>query len=311
MTGRKTKLILILLVCTVFFLPSTGKAADNSVFKNQPGDITVPDSLDRNLLTFGIEQHTGSAWQINAEYGLFSYRETGNSKENGSFCGARGAYLFKGEHIVLLSEARADSVGVKYTRESNSADKPDVDNFLLEGRQTVGITIPWTFTVNVIPYTGAGLRYYHDDLSAQITSDQDPLGVGKQSQYFYSPLGVCLTASPGNGWRFSLKLEYDHLWYGKQKNNWRYYYQTHPPADTYYTQLPEVVTRQDHGEGFRISVRIVKTGEKYNFSLEPFYNYWTIKDSQVKTFDYGSAIYSFMESKNNSKEAGLRVGVSF
>jgi hypothetical protein len=140
------------------------------------------------------------------------------------------------------------------------------------------------------PYFGLGYRYLSDEAS------KDPAGYDRESNYFYSPLGLELTTKLSNGWSIGATVEHDIFWFGKQINHF---------SDM------DITNDQTEGYGIRGSIKLCKEMEKVNLVIEPFVRYWDISKSEESTVVLPGAIMAFWEPDNTSTEYGVNVAVEF
>lgn len=133
---------------------------------------------------------------------------------------------------------------------------------------------------------------------ARLTTSTGALGYERESNYFYSPVGLEFMTQVTNKWSFGTMLEYDHFWRGWQKSNLS-------GVNRNYNDLENT---QDDGYGLRASLKALRHGENMDFIVEPFVRYWNIKQSDNKDITYAGTVIGFgYEPKNNSTEFGVLV----
>jgi hypothetical protein len=172
-----------------------------------------------------------------------------------------------------------------------------ITDYVLETRFLVGYDYLPSEKATVTPYTGLGYRYLNDDLG------KDPKGYERESNYFYSPIGIDASTDLGKGWLLGITAEYDLFWYGIQR--------TH--LGDVYTGVDVVNNYQDRGYGARGSIKVQKKTGRVNFLIEPFIRYWNIKQSRTSAVTFaGTYIIGYAyEPKNNSTEYGIKVAAKF
>jgi hypothetical protein len=259
--------------------------------------LEVPKSLPK---------HT---WELGAEISHITYKEPGLMKDEGTMRGIICSYTYQGwappasrelDKWRLTLEVRYSSGDVDYEgalQDGTPYEIDNIDDYVWEVRGLIGYDFPKFKTSTIIPYFGFGYRYLNDNPS------DDPAGYLRESNYYYSPVGVRFVTALGTGWSIGATLEYDILWSGKQK--------------TYLSDFDEgfndPVNDQQRGYGCRASLELQKKCKLLDFAIEPFIRYWKIRDSDIVaiTYDGDPTGYGAMEPKNNSTEYGIKVGVRF
>jgi hypothetical protein len=188
---------------------------------------------------------------------------------------------------------------VDYTSE-NTGSIDGIDDLMLEGRYFAGYDIPVGEDLRLTPYAGIGYRYLRDD-SSGMQSSTGHYGYKREANYLYIPLGVELNQPLSNGWEISWILELDFLLYGKQKS---YLGDANPG-------LGLAKNDQDKGYGVRGSIRLSRQSEQFDWMVEPYVRWWDIDDSKVSTSCGPVWCVDGYEPKNDSIEAGARVGLIF
>ncbi|MDH4028731.1 MAG: porin family protein, partial [Nitrospirota bacterium] len=230
-----------------------------------------------------LQKHT---WEVGAGLSYVTYKEPGVMKEEGAKAGLFGSYTYH-ERFMFRTEAELNHGQMDY-RGSGTID--DIPNYMFEVRLLAGRDIPVAKRSIVTPYAGFGYRYLNDDSSYMISST-DHIGYERESNYYYSPIGVETLTELDNGWKAGVRLEYDHFWKGKQISKMGYVPGYH-----------DIENNQDGGYGVRGSVRFINR-KSFVYVIEPFIRYWDIEDSDLDDGWY--------EPKNNSTEFGLRFSSEF
>ena len=166
----------------------------------------------------------------------------------------------------------------------------------------VGYEIPLKlFGADVTPFTGFAYRYLNNDMSGKITS-VGHFGFERESNYWYSPLGVELRKEFAQGWSAVFSGELDIFWKGRQVNHIG-----HIPSYVDFTN------KQETGFGQRVSLDIVKDTGNMRISVGPFLRHWNIRMSNeaVGAYITPEIPINFIEPQNSSMEVGVKVAVKF
>jgi len=183
----------------------------------------------------------------------------------------------------------------------NTGTQEEVEDFALEFRALFGGDIPWEHGIVFTPYSGLGYRYLNDDSQGEFTTSGHA-GYERESHYFYIPLGLETTFALKRGWLMGVKGEYDWFLTGEQTSHL---------ADAT-PGLSDVTNDQDHGYGWRMSLKFLKYNDEFDVLIEPFWRHWEIKDSQSSAIRYqGVAIGYGIEPKNDTDELGANISVHF
>ena len=227
-------------------------------------------------------------------------------KEKGMMYGISGDYTYRGNlgknisNIMLKIDNKVSFGQVDYEGELNDGtpyDIDDIDDLMYEVRGVGGYDFNvMDGTVRLTPYFGIGYRYLNDD------SSNDAAGYERESNYFYSPLGIEAMTELKDGWSLGAAVEYDIFWFGKQKSH----------LGDAVASLSDIENDQKSGYGIRGSILVKKKSEKVNFLIEPFVKYWDINDSEATTVSLsGTIIGTAIEPENHSTEFGLKIGLEF
>jgi len=236
------------------------------------------------------------SFDIGLEAFYKEYKEPDVMNEKGMMYGVGLAYtyhdkvMFKASLLVAYGE-------VDY---ENSGKLDGIPNQHWELRGLLGYDFVIDPTCYITPYFGLGYRALRDDSSGMITTT-GARGYNRESNYWYSPVGVSIIKVLPEGWTFAAEAEFDYLWYGKQ-------YSDLSDANPLY---PDVDNQQDQGYGIRGAIRIEKKFTYTSILFEPFIRYWHISQSDDTIFSAGGTIYRGYEPKNNTTEIGAKVGIKF
>jgi hypothetical protein len=236
------------------------------------------------------------SFDIGLEAFYKEYKEPDVMNEKGMMYGLGLAYtyhdkvMFKASLLVAYGE-------VDY---ENSGKLDGIPDQHWELRALLGYDFAIDPTFYITPYFGLGYRFLRDDSSGMITTT-GARGYNRESNYWYSPVGIALIKILPEGWTISAEAEFDYLWFGKQKS-----YLSDVSA-----LLPDIENDQDQGYGLRASIRVEKKFVYTSFFVEPFVRYWNISRSD-DTIVAGSGLFVYgYEPKNNTTEIGALVGFKF
>jgi hypothetical protein len=240
------------------------------------------------------ELHT---WEIGPEISFIEYNEPDLMKEKGMMIGIGAAYIY--HNGVMIKFAGRYSYGlVDY---QNSGTINNIDDIIFEIKGLAGYDVRASNTVTITPFIGLGYRYLEDDASGKISST----GAGgylRESNYYYSPIGIEVVNVIDGDWSAGVMLEYDYFWKGKQKS-----YLSN--VDSGYNT---VESKQNSGYGVKGSINIKKQTNRVFYVIEPFIRYWNIDKSDVQNLTYyGTVIGTGWEPKNESTEIGVKFMIGF
>ena len=243
-------------------------------------------------------------WQLGGEASYIKYEEPSLSmKEDGVMYGAAGSYSYRDwanpdvGNVMLKGEGKFSYGQVDYT---GSGTLDNLDDYMVEARGIGGYDFYAGEAGTMTPYFGFGYRYLYDDLRG-ITST-GAAGYRRESNYFYSPVGLTVLMDFKNNWSIDLTGEYDIFWKGIQKSRLS-------DANPSFSDLEN---DQNDGYGVRGAIKISKSGEKFDLVFEPFIRYWNIKQSELSSVTFSGTIVGVgYEPANHSTEYGIRVTARF
>lgn len=251
----------------------------------------IPESPGRDL---GIE--------VGFETSYINYEEPDVMEEEGLMYGVVGSYTFRNSrnNYMLRAEGRFSFGEVDYTSVSTGSMN-NVEDYILELRGVVGYDFPVLEATTLTPYIGIGYRYLNDD-SSGMTTTTGHVGYKRESNYYYTPLGIETMTALDNGWSIGLTLEYDHFWKGIQKSH----------LSDANLGFNDVENDQNEGYGCRASIKFQKKSERFDYVIEPFIRYWEIKKSEISAVTYSGVIIGYgYEPENTSLEYGLKIAAKF
>ncbi len=243
-----------------------------------------------------LKQHM---FEVGPEVYYHSYEEPNVMEEKGVFYGAQAGYEYH-EKIYARAEVRAALGEVDYTSPV-SGTLDNIEDWLFESRAVAGYDFAAADNLIVTPFLGFGYRYLNDDSAGKRTST-GAAGYERESNYYYSPIGVAALLEPQPDWKLRASAEYDLLWKGKQKSH----------LSGAISGLNDVENDQDEGYGLRGSVGLEKVGKTTDWWIDGFVRYWNIDDSDLQPITYlGQTIGLGYEPANETVQVGATVGVRF
>ena len=237
-------------------------------------------------------------WEIGTELSYIKYEEPDVMDETGTMFGIVGSYIYR-DNGMFKAEGKWSYGQVDYDGQLQDGTPytiSGIDDYMLEIRGLAGYDFSVLKTITVTPYVGFGYRYLNDDTSI------DAAGYERESNYFYSPIGIEAINNLKDGWSLGAKVEFDIFWAGIQKSH----------ISDIAAGLNDIKNDQEDGYGVRGSIKIQKEGDKIDFLIESFLKYWNIGESKTSDITYnGSYIGYGYEPKNNSIEIGGKLAVKF
>lgn len=241
-----------------------------------------------------LKRHT---FEIGTEIYYKYYEEPNVMREKGMMYGLVGSYTYHNKLMFKL-EGRGSYGQIDYR---NSGDIDGIDDYLLEARALVGYDFIIEKKHCITPYIGGGYRYLNDDSAGEISST-GARGYERESNYFYSPVGIEVTAILGKTVSLREILEFDYLWRGIQKSHLS-------DVDAGYNDIKNT---QKEGYGFRGSVTLHFTTKRIDFEIGPFIRYWWVDDSDEETVTYYGTFYGYgYEPENYTIEGGIMGSIKF
>ena len=238
------------------------------------------------------------AWELGTEVSWIKYEEPDFMEEKGPMVGIVGSYTYHRYFMVKL-EGKFAYGEVDYSS-PRSGELDGIEDYLFEFRALLGYDYPAGQRLVITPYFGVGYRYLNDDSGGKATTT-GARGYERESQYYYTPIGVSGVFRAEGGWLLGVTLEYDYFWSGKQKSH----------LGDAVAGLPTLENDQDDGYGLRGSVMVRKRFETVTLNVEPYIRYWNIDRSDVAIFSYGDLLLGGYEPDNESTEIGCRLSLVF
>ncbi len=247
-----------------------------------------------SIFAGSLQKQKHNTWESGFDISHIKYEEPGvNMKEQGIMWGVGGSFTHR-DNWMLKAEGSFSLGLVDYSSPSGEMDS--IHDYMLEVRGLVGKDFPILKATILTPYIGFGYRYLNDDASGMTTST-GKRGYERESNYYYSPIGVETITELENGWSIGATLEYDYFWKGIQKSHL---------SDTD-SGLSDLKNDQKGGYGLRGSIKF----QKNRYVIEPFIRYWDIDKSEVQKITYHGTYGYAWERKNNSTEIGIKFAAKF
>jgi hypothetical protein len=243
------------------------------------------------------EPANGKPWTLGPEVYFHHYEEPDVMQNEGVFYGLAGSYIYTlPRNWLFTAEARFAMADVDYDSIRTGSSEGN-DDAVFETRGLLGYTIPQTI---VTPFFGIAYRYLNDD-SAGVRTTTGHVGYERESNYFYSPVGLSVIRDLGNNWSVGFSAEYDIFWAGRQNSN----------LSTASTVFNDITNHQDSGHGARASLHIEKRG-RWDFIFKPFVRWWQVDDSDLDAITVSGVVDAYgYEPENHTWEAGAELGVKF
>jgi hypothetical protein len=297
-----TAAVFLLFNWTVLSFSETEKSAEDTM--RQEGLITEQDYNAAKRLRTDFKQEQPLQMQNRIEVGFeisqITYKEPDVMTQKGIMYGIPLSYTMHENDLMFKAEARFSYGKVDYDGgldDGTPYTVQDIDDYIFEGRLLIGRDFPMEEKAIITPYAGIGYRYLLDRM------DKDVYGYDRESNYFYSPIGIEAMIQLQNEWSIVPTIEYDIFWHGKQISHYE-------DLDPIFDQIENA---QESGYGYRGSIKIQKKSKNLDFVIEPFIRYWNISQSKTSYVTIlGAYIVGYgWEPKNNSTEIGCKLAVKF
>ncbi len=261
------------------------------------------------LATTNVWASSDNTFVVGADVAAsFKYEEPGLMKETGTLYGLYGRWERSnvGPGTVAVSASYlAGGLDYEGSTQSGIPVKSNTDDFITEIVATYG----WDFRGPVYeqrPYIGLGYRYWNDRIKDSATSTGVPVfGYEREVSYLYAPLGIRFNGGLASNWTWATRVQYKYFIEGQVRTHLE-------DVDPGFNTLEN---KQSSGYGYDIAatfMRLFGGGGVKGLAIEPYYSYWSIKQSDNATVTYyGTPVGYGYEPKNNTKVLGLRVGAQF
>jgi len=158
---------------------------------------------------------TRRGWEVGGQFAHYHYEEPDFAKLIGNRGGVVGAYTFpRGwDRGFFRVDGRGSYGALKY---QGSGTQDSVPDFIIEARAVAGMDFPAGSGVSFSPYLGLGYRYLYNDSRGYTSTNA--AGYRRYSNYLYAPAGVTIRFDLGNRWVLAPAAEADIFIVGKQKS---------------------------------------------------------------------------------------------
>lgn len=238
---------------------------------------------------------------VGYQYGFVEYLEPGLMKEFGSLHGINFSYdwTLSSHYIRFESDLSAGNLTYSGRTWGGTPVTSGTKDWILNLRGLSAWTHHFSASTMANWYAGLGYRYLNDKI-------QGSGGYERETTYVYFPVGVGLTRQLNSGWSIGTNFEYDVFLTGRVKSH----------LSDSSSGIADVENTQSAGFGARVNMNLRKDFRTYAIKIQPYYQYWHIKNSdlvqmksqsgQVIVSDNGSPM-GVLEPENNSKMIGLNV----
>ncbi len=256
-----------------------------SASANAATDVGAPDSFWKGF-------------SVNAVTAYVDYREAEVMTEIGLLEGvkisfysqdetSKTTYLFDGEYLIgsLTYDGGDLFSGKRFQRRTSDS--------LFNLRGVIGVSLPLSKSWSWNPFGGLGYRLLSDKLE----------GSGsylRQISYLYIPLGASFTAWLNNSWSIYFAADLDLVISGIVRNRLS-------DLDPSNSDL----FLKNNGYGFRLVSALRADFGRFSLHLEPYYQRWTINESERQAVIINGSPGFIYEPKNTSDLIGLNLGVDF
>ena len=181
-------------------------------------------------------------------------------------------------------------------RSTSTGESDDIDDICSDTRVLVGYSFTNESQIIVTPFIGVAYRFLQDDSENELTSTNS-IGYLRESNYFYSPIGIRIDIPLADSWHLKPAFEYDLFWSGEQNSYLGYL-----------AGYEDISNDQNDGYGYQVSLALSKQDRKIGYHLRVFYRYWDIEQSEVTRDSYGR---SWIEPDNETSEIGANLSILF
>jgi hypothetical protein len=240
-------------------------------------------------------------WELGIQVSDITYKEPDVMKQEGLMYSLLCSYAYHSDSNLMFGIGLRLSLGEMDYSSPLSGDIDNIPDFMAEFRFLLGPDFPVSEASFLTPYIGIGYRYLNDNSGGKITT-KGYAGYERESNYFYTPIGIEASTGLENGWSVGVILEYDLFWKGRQISHLS-------DVDPIYND-PE--NAQKRGYGIRWSAKFRKKGELVDFAIEPFIRYWNIEESEPADITKNGILWGTgVEPKNHSTEFGVTLAIGF
>lgn len=241
------------------------------------------------------ENHKNIDVSIGFQSYYHEYKEPGLMKNEGFFYGISYSVFHEKENTLFGLEGLLAYGQVDYSSVS-TGNSDDIDDICADNRIILGYAVYNDQKTRITPFVGVAYRFLQDDSKYQRTTTNH-IGYLRESNYFYSPVGVKIKIQYANGWSLMPELEYDYFWFGRQESELGYL-----------AGIEDMSNDQEDGYGYRLSLTLEKKTLQTGYSFQVFYRFWDIDTSDIDTDRFGNI---GVEPANETSEYGFNFSILF
>ena len=280
--------------------PESNTPIEEKVSQDKQVDTNLPAVSAASSDTSFPRSEARHTWEIGPETSYIEYKEPDVMSSKGTMFGIGAVYTYR--NGVMIKVAGRYSYGQMDYESQGTGTLNNIDDHIFEIRTLGGYDFKISSSLTMTPFIGFGYRYLKDDSAGRISSTGDK-GYLRESNYYYSPIGIEAVNVFNNGWSAGVILEYDYFWKGMQKTYW---------SDVR-AGYNDIENNQNSGYGVRGSIIIKKQTDRIFYAIEPFIRYWNIDKSDVHNVTYFGSYTGVVvwEPKNESTEIGVKFMIGF
>ena len=280
--------------------------------RRDPDEQGIRDNSYRDASRFGNGKHQ---FDVKYRYSYYTYDEPDVMSQEGSMHGIDGQYSYRPRqedslYSNYINTYMADiqyrmGSDLEYNARGSQAGSTmnPVKDYILELRGLVGKEYSKD-NFDVMVYSGFGYRYLND-MNKPKTSTLGYLSYGREATYYYLPLGFELFSRIDKGLEYTIKGEYDWFLYGQTISHLS-------DMDWYGGGASEDTTSNQHkGYAIKGSVEFAKRSPNFDLVVEPFFEFWSLEDSDIVNALVLGSYENLVEPENFTVETGIKLGVQF
>ena len=158
---------------------------------------------------------TRRGFEVGGQLAHYHYEEPDFAKFIGNRGGLVGAYTFprRWDRVFFRVDGRVSYGALKYQGSGTQNSVPDL---IIEPRAVAGMDFLAGSSVSFSPYLGLGYRYLYNDSRGYTSTNA--AGYRRHSNYLYAPAGLTTRIHLGSSWVLAPTVEADIFIVGKQKS---------------------------------------------------------------------------------------------
>ena len=158
---------------------------------------------------------TRRGWEVGGQLAHYHYEEPDFAKLIGNRGGILGAYTFppRWNRVFFRVDARGSYGALKY---QGSGTQDSVPDLIIETRGVAGLDFLPGNRVSLSPYLGFGYRHLYNDSRGYTSTNA--AGYRRYSNYYYVPVGLTTRIHIVNRWVLAPTFEADIFLFGKQRS---------------------------------------------------------------------------------------------